>query len=365
MVHILCMLIIGWNVLVTQVGFALEKPGLDRFLEGSRSNATISIEELTYWDSVVNSLLKSSNFSVGNTNRLYAYLYNAQKAFADESFDLTGRYSGSLGPISAKILKLFFPHFQEEKRDDLFSDKLAGQVMKSFEKRFQEEQAAIHPMKLQINASQWKGNSPYYGLEHASMQPWIIKKANAFRLSPPPSPEEEKFWQGQLAIVKQAVNNATERQKEAVYFWAGMAGAGSGDWIAIANKYMNRENVPLSKQLLVRSKLATALFDTMVAVYDSKYTYLVKRPFMWDPQLKTIITTPNHPSYPAGHSADSTAAATVLSYYFPENRARWKEMGEEAGFSRIWAGIHFPIDNEAGNALGRKIANAVLQQTPL
>ena len=36
-------------------------------------------------------------------------------------------------------------------------------------------------------------------------------------------------------------------------------------------------------------------------------------------------------------------------------------IGKEAGDSRIWGGIHFPMDNEAGNALGRAVAGVFIE----
>lgn len=324
----------------------------------------ISIQQLNDWDKTTSSLLKENPLGVGGSNRLYAYLYNGQKMFADASLKETRGYNGNIGTISGKILQLFFPSFQDKNNiTDSFSDNLSDKVMATLRKRFEEEKKQMHPLQIQITSMDWKGKEPYYGLENATMKPWVLKSANEFRLPVPPSLKDQQFWKGQLDMVKMKLENVTEEQRKLTYFWAGMSGPGSGDWFAIANDYMNKNNVPLKKRLEVRATLATALFDTMVAVYDSKYKYLVKRPFMHDASIETLITTPNHPSYPAGHSADSAAAETVMSYFFPENAKNWKQRSEDGGNSRIWSGLHFPIDHEAGITLGRNVANAVLQRS--
>lgn len=329
-----------------------------------RPIGTILIQELSDWDKVVQGLLDKNPLGIGNTQRLYAYLYNAQEAFAKASFDNTGNYSGTLNPISLHVIQLFYPNFQKKEiKVDPYSQTLSDLLIKKIDQRFHEEQSHIRPLSIQPKPDQWQGKQPYIGITVPSMFPWVLTKASEFRLPPPPAPQNDKFWKEQLIVVENSVANITKDQKKEVLFWAGMSGPGSGDWMTIANQYMEKNAIPLSKRLIVRAKLATAESDTIIATYDSKYTYLVKRPFMLDSALKTIISTPNHPSYPAGHSTGSAAAATVLSYYFPENQKNWEEMAKECGLSRIRAGIHFPIDHEAGTKLGKEVANAVLNRT--
>jgi membrane-associated phospholipid phosphatase len=72
--------------------------------------------------------------------------------------------------------------------------------------------------------------------------------------------------------------------------------------------------------------------------------------------IKTLIGTPNHPSYPSNHAAISTAAGLVLAHFFPAERERMAKISAEAGMSRIYAGIHYRFDMDAGDEIGRKIA---------
>lgn len=100
----------------------------------------------------------------------------------------------------------------------------------------------------------------------------------------------------------------------------------------------------------------------MVACWDGKYTYWAIRPFQLDPDVRTLFPTPNHPSYPAAHACQSGANATILSYLFPSEASRFTAMAEQAGESRIWAGIHYRSDVVAGFELARKVAGAVIQR---
>jgi len=50
----------------------------------------------------------------------------------------------------------------------------------------------------------------------------------------------------------------------------------------------------------------------------------------------------------------------VLAYLFPEHADFIRGVGKEAGDSRIWAGIHYPIDNDAGVQLGKSVAQVFI-----
>ncbi len=92
--------------------------------------------------------------------------------------------------------------------------------------------------------------------------------------------------------------------------------------------------------------------------------------------------TPRHPAYPSGHSTYSGAACEILNFFFgvektpsslpahpPLGSQPGTTIGEELdnmadniGMGRLWAGIHWRSDHEAGLQLGRTVACLVLQQ---
>jgi hypothetical protein len=105
-----------------------------------------------------------------------------------------------------------------------------------------------------------------------------------------------------------------------------------------------------------------AAYDSGVACWDAKYAYWAIRPFQLDPSLKTLFPTPNHPSYPAAHGCYSSGAAAAISYLFPRDAQTLNALADEAGQSRIWAGIHFRTDVKVGLALGRSVAQKVIER---
>jgi membrane-associated phospholipid phosphatase len=72
------------------------------------------------------------------------------------------------------------------------------------------------------------------------------------------------------------------------------------------------------------------------------------------------LATPSFPSYVSGHSTTSAAAAEVLASFFPTDAARLRAWAAEAAVSRLYGGIHFRSDNEAGTELGMKVGAAAL-----
>ena len=115
----------------------------------------------------------------------------------------------------------------------------------------------------------------------------------------------------------------------------------------------------------VFAALNTAQADAFIACWDAKFTYWSERPVTairreLDAKWLSYITTPPFPSYVSGHSTTSSAASEVLSAYFPGSAQDLRAWAQEAAVSRLYGGIHFRSDNEAGLALGTKVAGIAL-----
>lgn len=326
-------------------------------LRNLKTSSKISTQEIEKWNLIAEDLIEKNSVAEGNILRLRAYLFNAQNAFAKAIYALKGSYEGSLDQISFYVLKLFFPNIKKSQyaiNPDQLSKELTKILSNKIGARFEKENSKLQPVRIVKKDELWYGDEPFANPTVPSMIPWVNNPLSEFIADTPPPPND-KFWAIQLEKVKKSMTEANEEQRKRILFWAGKTGPGSGDWFPIVDMYMASKNIPAEKRLEVRAKLASAMHDAMIGSYISKYLYLVKRPMMLDSNFKPLIETPNHPSYPSNHSTTSTAAVVILSYYFPENKQEWQNLAEEAGMSRIWAGIHFPIDKAAGETLGEKI----------
>jgi membrane-associated phospholipid phosphatase len=102
------------------------------------------------------------------------------------------------------------------------------------------------------------------------------------------------------------------------------------------------------------------MFDAFIASQDGKFTYWYLRPHQLDSNIIPLFSVPNFPSYPSNHSTFSAARSEVLAYLFPTRADFIRAVGKEGGDSRIWAGIHYPMDSLAGVQLGKSAAGVFL-----
>ena len=76
------------------------------------------------------------------------------------------------------------------------------------------------------------------------------------------------------------------------------------------------------------------------------------RPPLADPEPEPLVGVPATHSFPSGHATVSFACATILALAIP--RLAWPLFGLAAlvAFSRVYVGVHYPLDIVAGAALG-------------
>jgi len=328
------------------------------------SSQLITPELLQKWDTTMFDLVGNEGLGEKDAILVYTYVYVAQRDAAFITQNLRGSLNVDIDFVTGKILCVFFEkschEFASELKTDLYSQHVTDMIINKIKIRMAHDQQQRTLSSIKSGKEYWVGVKPYYGQDVGSRETWLIKSIDQLNHPPPPLPYNDPKWNDVLAITVNARTNATDEQKIKVVFWAGGPGTitPAGQWLVLANDYIwQQHTLTMTKILLIRSTLAMTIADSIIAVFREKYTHWVKRPFMRDNTLQTIMPTPNHPSYPAAHSTISAAAATLLSYYFPENKQFWQLQATEAGMSRIWGGIHFITDNEAGNALGEQVAN--------
>ena len=232
----------------------------------------------------------------------------------------------------------------------------------------------------------------------ATVEPFGISSPDQFRADPPPSLDSPEFTQAFNQIKAIGAANSTTRtaeQTEIARFWAGPSGTVQppGHWNSIARGVADAQDNSLAQNARMLALLNIGMADALITAWDTKFEYSFVRPVtairnadndgnpdtVADAAWSPLLTTPGHPSYMAAHSAVSATAATVLAEFFGNDAIAFTssaeiaaggpvitrsfdgfwEAAEEAGASRIYGGIHWSFDNEAGLEAGRSVGEFV------
>lgn len=90
-----------------------------------------------------------------------------------------------------------------------------------------------------------------------------------------------------------------------------------------------------------------------------KFVFARPRPGLSDGAL--VIASSGWYSFPSSHAAISWALAAILSFYAPRFRWGWFVLAAIISFTRIYLGVHFPLDVVAGAIIGYGMGIFALQ----
>jgi PAP2 superfamily protein len=193
------------------------------------------------------------------------------------------------------------------------------------------------------------------------MRPFFMTSGDEFRPPPPPDVGSPEFRTA-LAEVRRLSDTRTPDQLQIALRWAMTTGSlVSGFWNEQATKRITQYSLNERRAARVLAVMHMAAMDATIACYDAKYTYWLIRPYKADPAITVPIAKPNHPSYPSSHGCTSGASGYVLGAFFPADAAELAAMADEAGESRLYAGIHYRFDKDAALGIARQVAALALR----
>jgi len=241
----------------------------------------------------------------------------------------------------------------------------------------------------------------------STQTPWVLSSPMQFRPGAPPlvtSAQYAKDFNETKTMGSQFSAARSPELTNNALFWN--AGTASYLWNQVALSLIEKNNHDRDRDddwnhgrrsnLLENAKLLAevglAMADAAIACWDAKYEYHYWRPITAiretaddgnpattpDPTWVPMFATPGHPEYPSGHSCVSGAAAAVLAEEFGEHthftmtsdlmfgvEQSYKNIQqalEAVKDARIFSGIHFRTATEVGTALGKTVAEFVLQE---
>jgi len=86
-----------------------------------------------------------------------------------------------------------------------------------------------------------------------------------------------------------------------------------------------------------------------------------ERPAFRYPEPRALLHAPHTGSFPSGHAATSFASAAVLSVFAPRLAPGFILLAAAIGFSRVYVGVHYPLDVVGGAVLGVAVAAVLLR----
>jgi membrane-associated phospholipid phosphatase len=191
-------------------------------------------------------------------------------------------------------------------------------------------------------------------------RPFFLTSASQIRPGPPPAFGSPQYLAA-LSEIRAISDTRTAEQLGIAQFWNTATApftAGALNRIVAALVIDHHRTEREAARLLAYANAAA--FDAQIACFDAKFTYWFIRPSQADPAITLPIGLPNHPSYPSGHSCITSAIMAVAEALLPSERPRLEEVIELAGLSRMYGGIHYRFDVEAGQTIGRRAAALAL-----
>jgi hypothetical protein len=213
---------------------------------------------------------------------------------------------------------------------------------------------------------------------------------NGGSCAPPPPPafstDPSSDMYAQANTVYQTDLSLTKAQRQTAFYWADGLGSETppGHWVKITNDLVRAGTLDAAVKAYV--SVAVPMFDAAVATWNAKYRYNLLRPETYihryiAPQWITLIPTPQFPSYTSGHSGFSAAAAKGLTSIYGavpftdktkvragfESRSypNFMAAADDAAQSRLYGGIHYPMDNDQGEVLGKCVGDAFTARVSL
>src|SRR3954471_22930805 len=244
-----------------------------------------------------------------------------------------------------------------------------------------------------------------------AVQPFLLKSPGQFQ-PPPPIPLSSTEWVRQFNEVKD-YGGATSRLR-------------TPEETAVARFYtanvvrqFNRAARDLASARVLTTLDSARLFamvntvsaDALMSALNAKYRFLFWRPVtaidpaavtadgfgavpgvddgnpatIEEPGWRPLITTPNHPEYPAAHGTNTSAMAEVFTEFLGTEQIDLHihgldaagpagnlnavhhfetadQLRQEVIGARLWGGIHYRRSSEAGVHLGQKVAHYGLNQ---
>jgi undecaprenyl-diphosphatase len=102
--------------------------------------------------------------------------------------------------------------------------------------------------------------------------------------------------------------------------------------------------------------VATVVVADAIGTHIFKYSFLRARPCISLTDVTLLMGCTNLPSFPSNHAVNTSALATLAVLYMPRLWLPATALVWLVGYSRVYVGVHYPLDVLAGIVLGIVVA---------
>ncbi len=266
---------------------------------------------------------------------------------------------------------------------------------------------AFHPMGpgvyAEFNDHSGTPEGFVFGAGWALATPFTMEGPDQFRVGPPPDIDSDSYavaFDEVKEVGRRQSATRTDDQTHLAMWWKEFVESSHN---RLGRELVREDGLDIVEAARFFALLNVSIFDGYIASFDSKFHYNHWRPYTairWasnDGNPDTIEEadwtnlhdhTYAFPSYPSAHGTVCAAAMTVFEDVFGRNRGfvmtipevdsqgplspkvptdppsraftSFDEAAVECSLSRVYLGIHFRYDSEAGTQLGRRVgAHAV------
>ena len=105
---------------------------------------------------------------------------------------------------------------------------------------------------------------------------------------------------------------------------------------------------------------AAGISDAICAQIIKPWVGRIRPSYEFIDYINLIVSKGGRWSFPSNHAANSFAFATVLSYFYEKNKIILFWIASLIAFSRVYVGVHYPMDIFFGGLIGYSISWIIL-----
>ena len=223
-----------------------------------------------------------------------------------------------------------------------------------------------------------------------NLRPFAIESSSQFRANPPPLLRTGLYAQDFNEVQAVGDLNSPNRPQDRTDVARLYAAANPPSlWNNTLLQIVSTRNDDITDTARTMALMNMAVNDAAISVFESKYFYRTWRPITAIPRgdedgnwrttpgpFTPLIATPCFPGYPSAHGSLSSAALKVLERAYgksghsitvqhpsvPGVVLHYSELGpmiEDISDARVYGGIHFRSDQDAGEQHGDKVGQFV------